>query len=259
MPRSSSIPSPWKLVLIAAGGAMLLLLGWKGWRRTLPPLPPAAPPLEARQEIIGRSVEGRPLTCYVWGDGARSVLIMASIHGTEGAGTPLVEKLMEWLPAHREQWAAYTVWVLPVANPDGLAARQRFNARGIDLNRNFPAANREDNERFGLTPLSEPESQALAALIERIQPEWIVSIHQPLNCVDYDGPEPAATLAERLAAGTGLPVKKLGARPGSLGAWFGETLGRPILTLELPPLLHHDPDDLWARYGEGLTQLLTTQ
>lgn len=209
-------------------------------------------------EIIGRSVEERPLTCYVWGNGSRPVLIMASIHGTEGAGTPLVEKLMEWMRTHPEHWAAYTVFVLPVANPDGLAAGVRFNARGVDLNRNFPATNREDTQRFGLTPLSEPESQALAAMIERINPEWIVSIHQPLNCVDYDGPPPAEELAQRLATGTDLPVKKLGARPGSLGAWFGETLGRPILTLELPPLLHHDPEELWARYGEGLVHLLTT-
>ncbi len=217
----------------------------------------APPPATGRMEIIGRSVEDRPLECHFFGEGPRVVLIMASIHGTEGAGTPLVEKLVEWLATHPDLYPDTTVLVLPVANPDGLAAHRRFNARGIDLNRNFPAANREDNGRFGLNPLSEPESQALAALIERTHPDFIVSIHQPLDCVDYDGPSPAEELAARLSTATGLPVKKLGARPGSLGAWFGETLGRPILTLELPQLLHHDADDLWTRYGPGLVDLIT--
>ena len=65
-----------------------------------------------------------------------------------------------------------------------------------------------------------------------------------------------APLAERLAAACGLPVKKLGARPGSLGAWFGESLGKPILTLELPRDAPHDADALWARCGAGLTDLI---
>ena len=84
----------------------------------------------------------------------------------------------------------------------------------------------------------------------------IVSIHQPVACVDWDGPPEAEALANKLAAACGLPVKKLGARPGSLGAWFGEVLGRPILTLELPADAPTDAGLLWDRYGAGLLGLL---
>lgn len=218
--------------------------------------PPVSPAAKAREETVGRSVEGRPLVCHFLGEDGPVIFYMASIHGTEGAGTPLLEKWLAWLEAHPATWRGKRVMVMPVANPDGLASQKRFNTRGIDLNRNFPAANRQDTQRFGLAPLTEPESQALARLIEREQPALIVSIHQPLNGVDYDGPPPAAELAARFSEATGLPVDKLGARPGSLGAWFGETLGKPILTIELPKLLRVDAEALWQRYGPGLRAVL---
>ena len=216
-----------------------------------------APGFRAVTEVIGKSVEGRPIVCYQYGSGPRALLIKASIHGTEGAGTPLTLRLMEWLDAHPETWGKRSrIYVLPISNPDGLEARKRFNAKGIDLNRNFPAGNREDSARFGQSALSEPESRALHDFILRIQPDVIVAIHQPLVCVDFDGPAPSEALAKRMAASTGLPLNKLGARPGSLGAWFGETLGRPILTLELPRTLTDDPDRLWSKYGPALRELV---
>lgn len=85
----------------------------------------------------------------------------------------------------------------------------------------------------------------------------IVSLHQPIACIDYDGPPEAAELAGRMSKACGLPVKKLGLRPGSLGAWFGEGLGRPILTVELPGDAAPDPDRLWETYGAALTALIT--
>jgi len=108
----------------------------------------------------------------------------------------------------------------------------RENVHGIDLNRNFRASNRLNNETNGLKPLSEPESRAIEAVIRQYHPDRIVSIHQPLNCIDYDGP--AQALAARMAQYCDLRVKKLGARPGSLGSYTGEELRIPTITVELP-------------------------
>lgn len=151
------------------------------------------------------------------------------------------------------------ILIVPVANPDGHSVKRRLNRNGVDLNRNFPADNRRNQKRYGDQALSEPESRALHGLIEAQQSDVMVSIHQPVTCVDYDGPESAKILAKRMADACNLPLKKLGSRPGSLGAYFGETLRRPIITLELPPLTPKDPSKLYARYGEALWEAVRFQ
>lgn len=213
------------------------------------PAPVAAPP---QYRLAGRSVRGRPIMTQILGEGEDTILILATIHGNEAAGTPLVEELADHLRVNPELLEGRRVVLMPLANPDGLAAGTRENVRGVDLNRNFQADNRVNNGTHGLRALSEPESRAVKAIIDQYQPDRIVSIHEPLNCIDYDGP--GRELAARLAQYCELPVKKLGARPGSLGAYAGESLGIPTITLELPKGASDlDKALLWERYGRALT------
>jgi len=223
--------------------------------------------------IAGRSVENRPIRCEVYGNGPDVLMIIATIHGNESAGTPLVAKFAEWLLAHPAELAGRTVVIIPVANPDGYAAGRRFNKNEVDLNRNYPADNwgvaqetggvtsqggetyaRRRTLKPGHTPLSEPESRILMQLVCRYFPNRIVSIHQPVACIDYDGP--AAELAAAMAEKCPLPVKQLGSRPGSLGSFVGNTLERPIITWELPEKVPTDADQLWATFGEALIAAL---
>jgi len=213
------------------------------------PLPPPQRPVVRR--LAGRSAQGRPITVNILGDADDTVLIMATIHGNEPAGTPLLNRLAEHLQNNPHLLAGRRVVLMPVANPDGLAANTRENARGIDLNRNFEAANRIDNSTNGFRPLSEPESRALKSVIEEYRPSRIVSIHQPLNCIDYDGPGRA--LATRMAQYCDLPAKKLGGRPGSLGSYTGDALGIPTITFEMPASASQLSDAaLWQKYGKAL-------
>jgi murein peptide amidase A len=207
----------------------------------------AAGKVPVEKYVAGRSIENRPIECEVYGNGPDVLMIIATIHGNEAAGTPLVAKFAEWLVAHPDELAGRTVVIIPVANPDGYAADKRFNMHEVDLNRNFPAGNwgvpqetggvsspggstyaRRGNLKPGQTPLSEPESRVLMQLICRYFPNRIVSIHQPVACIDFDGP--AEKLAVAMATGCPLPVKQLGSRPGSLGSFVGATLNRPIIT-----------------------------
>jgi len=208
------------------------------------------------RSIAGESIEKRPITYTVLGQGPDVIFILAAIHGNENAGTPIVNRLERYLQQNPELLKGRKVLLLPVANPDGVARNNRYNARGIDLNRNFPASNRINSYRFGYSALSEPEARAIALLIQQYAPDRIVSIHQPLACIDYDGPSRA--LAARMAEHCNLPLKKVGAKPGSLGSYAGITLDIPIITLELPRAADKlNQEHLWQQYGPALTAVIT--
>jgi protein MpaA len=91
-------------------------------------------------------------------------------------------------------------------------------------------------------------------LICRYYPNRILSIHQPVACIDYDGP--AAELAAAMGAKCPLPVKQLGSRPGSLGSFVGNSLQKPIVTWEFPEDAGMDAEELWKVYGESLITAL---
>lgn len=206
--------------------------------------------------MLGRSVEGRPVWVDVLGSGDDVVLLLATIHGQEWAGTPLLGHLAGYLQLHPELLENRRVVILPAANPDGFTSRSRYNARRVDLNRNFPADNRKDNRRYGHAPLSEPESRAIVSAIQRYRPDRIVTIHQPAACVDYDGP--ADELAAAMAEAGKLPVRRLGTKPGSLGAYAGEMLGISVVTLELPSRASgSERERLWELYGPMLIEAIT--
>lgn len=205
----------------------------------------------AQYRIVGTSVQQRPIMCLVLGDGPDVALIMATIHGNEAAGTPLVRRLASYLRQRPEILAGRKVVLMAVANPDGMANGTRYNAKGIDLNRNFEARNRVNSKDTGLTALSEPEARTIKQVIQQYKPDRIVSIHQPLNCIDYDGP--GRMLAERMGQYCAIPVKKLGARPGSLGSYAGVTLGIPIITFEmLAADSQLNSQALWGKYGRAM-------
>ncbi len=214
---------------------------------------PDVPEVSSIETIVGHSVEGRPIVCQRIGDGEYVILMMASIHGNEAAGTPLLNRLAEQVVASPDLLTGVTLVLMPVVNPDGVESEKRYNARGVDLNRNFPAENRQNSARYGLNALSEPEALAIYQVINDILPDHIVTLHEPLQCVDYDGP--AKELAAAMSNFCPLPVKKLGSRPGSLGSYAGVTLGIPTITFELPRnAARQSPELLWRFYGEALIQ-----
>ena len=202
-------------------------------------------------ERIGSSVQGRPIEAITLGDGPERIWILATIHGNEWAGTPLVHELISFLGRRPEFLKGKTLVISPVVNPDGFELKQRRNVNGVDLNRNFPAQNRENTDRYGIAELSEPESQAMYAFLHKFKPARIVSIHQPFSIVDWDGP--GQPLAEHMAQHTVLPFARVGSKPGSLGSHAGEDLRIPIITYELPRGAEKDTTaTIWGRYGRAL-------
>jgi murein peptide amidase A len=194
---------------------------------------PADGPLP--RQVIGRSFEGRAITGHMLGTGPETYLLFGVIHGNETLGGPLLERFERYASRHPEMLEGKRLVVVPVLNPDGLARNSRANARGVDLNRNFPSRNWRPSPRHGNRPASEVETRILLQLIREYRPSRILSIHSPLHCVNFDGP--AEEIASQMARAAGYPVRaSIGyPTPGSLGSYAGRDLEIPTITLELSP------------------------
>ena len=225
------------------------------WTSPLPPWSGRSALLETIEAAgwpeVGRSVSGRPIVAAAWGDGP-CILVVGGVHGDEPASGWAAYRLAVLAPA-----GPVRVVVLPVLNPDGFAGHAKDNARGVDLNRNFPTrdfgSRRREGYDPGPAPGSEPETMVLQKLLERERPVRVLAIHQPLTCVNFDGP--AAAWAEVIGHAAGLPVRAdLGyPTPGSLGTFRGVEGGLPVVTLELGP---GDPETEWGRAERALRAAL---
>lgn len=192
----------------------------------------------------GQSGRGTRLE-WVPSRAACETLLIAGLHGEEPETTVILSRALRCLAD-----APATTACILAANPDGLILGTRGNARGVDLNRNFPAANWQpepvgvrwhvDEPCAGTVPIgtgthpgSEPETRALIDLIDHLQPRRVIALHAPLACID----DPLDSETGRwLAARTGLPlVRDIGyPTPGSFGTWAAER-GLPVITWEFPP------------------------
>jgi predicted deacylase len=184
--------------------------------------------------VLGQSVEGRPLRVEEFGKRGPRVVIIGAIHGDERCTVVFGQRLGDRLRGGWADQLGVRVTFVHVANPDGVALGTRANARGVDLNRNFPADNFVAGADGGSEPLSEPESRALHDLIVDAEPAAVITLHCCEPMLDFDGP--AEELAEAMAAampdGLDFPVERLGPSPGSLGSWAGEDRGIPVVTVE---------------------------
>ena len=223
------------------------------------PLPEIPKVVSAHRSVVGKSVEGRSVECFLLGEGDDVIFILAAIHGDEHMGIPLVQRLAVYLHEHRHLLQGHKVILMPIANPDGVVHYSHLNANNVDLNRNFDAANWRKGKWMGAHALSEPEARIIKQLIQEYSPNRIVSIHQVVRLfgpktagmIDHDGPGEA--LAKHMAQYCKLSAKKWGTSPGSLGSYAGVDLGVPIITLELPKYdVELSSEHLWKKYGTAL-------
>jgi hypothetical protein len=100
---------------------------------------------------LGQSVQGRAIWAMLITDNPHveeaepEFKYVSTLHGDEPVGTELLLYLIDRLLTGYGVDARITdlvnetaIWIVPLANPDGLELGQRFNVNGFDLNRNFP-------------------------------------------------------------------------------------------------------------------------
>jgi len=261
--------------------------------QVVPTAPEAAPapvvevPFSVR-ESIGTSVEGRTIEAYSYGTGTTHILFVGGIHGGyEWNSVILAYELVDHLEAHYDVVPSdTTVIVVPNANPDGVydvlgtegrfsiadvpayegpAGNGRFNARGVDLNRNFDCKWQPESRwrgnvvSAGVAPFSEPETQAIRDLVLRHTPQAVVFFHSQSNAVYasecYTGILPETRVIMNLYAGeTGYPaIDTFDAYviTGDAEGWLA-SIGIPAITVELSS--HTSVE--WERNRPGIEALI---
>ncbi len=189
--------------------------------------------------IIGQSADGRNIYDIVIGNqyAGQSILVVAQLHAREYMTSQLCMKQIEYyLQNYNEELDGVKVsdvlnkvaiHYVPMANPDGAAISQfgfkainnkllrkkllkmpgadnpslwKANARGVDLNKNYPYAyiakqgKRGSQGYTGTKRCSEPETQAIVSLINKLKDSTTVkgqiNYHATGSIVfgDYEGP-----------------------------------------------------------------------
>ncbi|BFG01665.1 carboxypeptidase M [Drosophila madeirensis] len=143
---------------------------------------------------IGKSIQGRDLWVMVVSSspyehmiGKPDVKYVGNIHGNEPVGREMLLHLIQYFVTSYSS-DQYVKWlldntrihILPTMNPDGYAVSKegtcdggqgRYNARGFDLNRNFPDYFKQNNKR------GQPETDAVKDWISKIQFVLSGSLH----------------------------------------------------------------------------------
>ncbi len=240
------------------------------------------------QTIIGKSVESRDIVAYHFGAGPKEVLFVGGVHGGYGWNTALVAfDLVEYLKQHPEVVPANVkVTVIPVLNPDGLqrvvgtttrflasdvAASQvvqtsgRFNAKEVDLNRNFDcdwqASGTWQKQKVsgGSSAFSEPESAAFKQYIETHNPAAVVAWFSAAggvfssNCHTGVSSETSA-LTKVYAKASGYPAHEdfdFYAVTGDVTNWLAK-MKVPAISV----LLTNHTDTEWDKNLAGVTATL---
>lgn len=167
---------------------------------------------EPENAIIGYSHEGRAIESISFGTGSDTIIFVGGIHGGyEWNSTLLAYSLIDHLKTNPETIPEnIKVIIVPSANPDGLYAvikkeghftladvpkeksstgTGRFNAKGVDLNRNFDCKWQPESKwrgavvSAGTSAFSEPEAQALRDLVLKTKPQAVILWHSQANAV----------------------------------------------------------------------------
>ena len=169
-------------------------------------------PAGAAYEIIGTSVQGRKIESYTYGTSTKKLVFVGGVHGGyEWNSILLAYQFKDYLDQNPASIpAGLSVIVIPSLNPDGqfkvtgkegrftladvststlVQESGRFNANGVDLNRNFDckwqpkSAWRSKEVSAGTAAFSEPEASAFRNFISVAKPSAVVFWHSQSNAV----------------------------------------------------------------------------
>lgn len=203
---------------------------------------------------LGQSVNGRELWAVLISDNPDDeedepeFKYDATIHGNEPLGTEMCLYFIELLLTEYGTDERITnlvnetaIWVLPMLNPDGHTSNQRFNANGIDLNRDFPRPDDIQQNIYEGGPLQnegrQPETQHVMNWAAQNSLVLSGTFHTGMLCVLYpygyneellsmDTPTPDDLLFKEIARRYSVHNEPMWNNPffpdgiGNIAAWY---------------------------------------
>lgn len=215
------------------------------------PTAQAAPAI--REFTLGLSAQGRPIDVVQIGDGPRKLVVVGATHGAPEANTyRLTLELLDYFRANPQAVPpSVRLYFIPVLNPDGLALGTRFDALGIDLNRNMnttlDACAENDwsitvqgarglvSDTGGPYPDSQIESRLIRAFL--LDASGVIFIHSNAGLVfpAFCEHTPSLAMAETYAGAAGYVYSRYWPNyniTGSMTDWAG-SMGIAAITPEL--------------------------
>jgi len=197
------------LALTVLGGGVFVLVSLY---KKAPELPSTEQEnLVPMHKVVGTSVEERNIEAYTYGKGETHLLFIGGIHGGyEYNSVLLAYKLIDYLNVNTDIIPDnITITVIPSANPDGLyevtgkegrfsitdvvadteEGQGRFNANGVDLNRNFDCKWQQKSKwrgnivSAGSKAFSEPEAVTIRNFVLKNNPDAVIFWHSQSNAV----------------------------------------------------------------------------
>jgi hypothetical protein len=121
-------------------------------------------------EEVGKSVEGRSINIFSFGEGDTKILLWSQMHGDEATATAGLLSVFYYFAKNLDQdfvqnlYKNLTINAIVMLNPDGSENYDRRNSQGIDINRDAQH-------------LASPEAQTLRKMYERLQPDFAFNLH----------------------------------------------------------------------------------
>lgn len=201
--------------------------------------------------VIGYSVQKRPIVAYYFGTpGGSTTLYTGGIHGEEHSGAQTMDAWISYLTANGYRIpSGKQIVVIPRINPDGLSVSQRFNARNVNLARNYPTSDwtADIDSRNGIieggggtSAGSEPETKAVMSAVKGLTVRLAIAYHAQGSLVGSNNTGSADTYASRYASHVGYRNMSYNSEEtmgysitAELETWLAER-GTPAILIELP-------------------------
>lgn len=161
-------------------------------------------------ESLGFSYDQREIFALRVGSGQHTILLTAGVHGRESINPYVLLCLVDWYCKTKREWLqSYSLYVIPLLNPDGYMIALRgfniirdnvlrmrikeeniayylwkYNANAMDLNRNFPSITWREKFK-GDQAGSQIETTLLMKVMNQIPTIGYIDYHSRGNSIYY--------------------------------------------------------------------------